>query len=106
MKLKTVSSLWGQKMTIWDNIEIEFGKNGIVEVKDSVGKLMLEKYPSLVFEEDYEKEKPKTVERELPERFKAGTECMRVISKADTKTEPTKKETEEKPIKKGFEQWL
>ena len=43
-----------------------------------------------------DKEVKKAEENELPDRFKAGTECMRVIPKKE----------EENEVKKGYEQWL
>lgn len=44
---------------------------------------------------------------EKPNRFTySDDEGLSIVSKSSDKTEPKKKETEDKPIKKGYEQWL
>lgn len=65
MKLKTVPALFGKSMKVWDDHEIKFDSSGVVEVKDDLGKKLLERYPELVFDENFEAAAPKTREQEF-----------------------------------------
>ena len=69
MKIKSVPALFNKSLVIWDGIEVKFDNLGETEVKEEVGNLMLEKYPSLVFGEDYVKETPKTKEQEFTKNY-------------------------------------
>lgn len=60
MRLKTVTSNFGKTIGIFDGIQITFDNSGFCEVKDAVGKKMLESYPSFIFSEEFEATPPKT----------------------------------------------
>jgi len=69
MKLKSVPALFGKTMKIHDDQEIKFDASGVCEVKDSLGKALLEKYPSMVFDESFEPELPKTKKQEFDNKY-------------------------------------
>lgn len=60
MKLKTIPANFGRTIGIFDGLQVSFDNSGICEVKDSVGKKMLESYSSFIFAEDFEAEAPKS----------------------------------------------
>lgn len=60
MKLKTVTQNFGKTIGIFDGLEVTFDNSGICEVKEAVGKKMLESYPSFIFPEEFEAKAPKT----------------------------------------------
>lgn len=69
MKLKSVPALFNKNMLIWDGTSVDFNSAGICEVKDNIGEMMLEKYPSMVFDENFVKEIPKTREQEFTQVY-------------------------------------
>jgi len=52
-------------MAIWDGSEIKFDHTGSCTVTNDLGKKLVEKYPSFVFPENFQKEKPVTVTEEI-----------------------------------------
>lgn len=69
MKIKTVPALVGKEMVIWDGTIIKFDNKGFAEVNDSKGKQILEKYPSMVFAEDFQEEQEKTPKEKFTEGY-------------------------------------
>ena len=65
MIVKTVPQLYGKSMAIWDGSEIKFDHTGSCTVTNDLGKKLIEKYPSFVFPENFEKVKPVTVTEEI-----------------------------------------
>lgn len=92
MKLKTVLPLYNKGLTIWDGTVVNFNSSGLCDVKDSIGNTMLEKYPSMVFPEDFEKEKPKTREQDFTKGY--AEQLQRELEYAKEESKARKNEAE------------
>lgn len=67
MKIKTIPAYYGKPMTVTidgTSKEIKFDHTGIAQVNDTTGKLLVEKYQGLIFDEGFKAETAKTPEQE------------------------------------------
>jgi predicted RNase H-like nuclease (RuvC/YqgF family) len=56
MKLTTIPAFFGRSIKIYDDTEVKFDNTGSLEVSDKVGKILLEKYPSMMFDPNKKEE--------------------------------------------------
>ena len=68
MKIKTIPSNFNQKV-VFDTVSLTFDRKGEADVSEIEGQRLLEKYPGVLFLNDYVAPKIKTIEDEITEEY-------------------------------------